>query len=130
MEAPTWGRYWAAVLRRATAALPADVAERALNEGSRLGLDAAFTLAIGAGGSVADRRYVDVAGIKLTRRERDVALMVARGMSNRQIASELVLAERTVEGHVENLRSKLGFHSRASVAAWVAANGLATEALR
>ena len=130
VEAPTWGRYWAAVLRRATAALPADVAERALNEGSRLGLDAAFTLAIAAGGSVADRRYVDVAGIKLTRRERDVALMVARGMSNRQIASELVLAERTVEGHVENLRNKLGFHSRASVAAWVAANGLATEALR
>ena len=79
---------------------------------------------------MADRRYVDVAGIKLTRRERDVALMVARGMSNRQIASELVLAERTVEGHVENLRNKLGFHSRASVAAWVAANGLATEALR
>ena len=79
---------------------------------------------------MADRRYVDVAGIKLTRRERDVALMVARGMSNRQIASELVLAERTVEGHVENLRNKLSVHSRASVAAWVAANGLATEALR
>jgi non-specific serine/threonine protein kinase len=130
VEAPTWGRYWAAVLRRATAALPAHVAERALNEGSRLGLDAAFTLALAAGGPVADRRYVDVAGIRLTRRERDVAVMVARGMSNRQIASQLVLAERTVEGHVENLRNKLGFHSRARIAAWVAANGLATEALR
>jgi predicted ATPase/DNA-binding CsgD family transcriptional regulator len=127
LEAPTWGRYWTVVLRRATAALPADVAERALNEGSRLGLDAAFTLALAPGGSVADRRYVEVAGIRLTRRERDVAVMVARGMSNRQIASQLVLAERTVEGHVENLRNKLGFHSRARIAAWVAANGLPTE---
>jgi non-specific serine/threonine protein kinase len=56
--------------------------------------------------------------------------MVARGMSNRQIASQLVLAERTVEGHVENLRNKLGFHSRARIAAWVAANGLPAEVPR
>jgi len=82
------------------------------------------------GGSTSDRRYVEVAGIRLTRRERDIAVMVARGMSSRQIASALVLAERTVEGHVENLRNKLGVHSRASVAAWVAANGLRTEAPR
>jgi len=49
-------------------------------------------------------------------------------MSNRQIAARLVLTERTVEGHVENLLSKLHFHSRAAVAAWVVAqNELAVE---
>jgi len=54
--------------------------------------------------------------------------MVAKGMSNRQIAARLVLTERTVEGHVENLLSKLHFHSRAAVAAWVVAqNELAVE---
>ncbi len=72
-----------------------------------------------------DRRYVDAAGTKLTRREREVAIMVAEGLSNRQIAKTLVLSERTVEGHVERLRSRLGFHSRAQIAAWAVASGLA-----
>lgn len=71
-----------------------------------------------------DSRYVDVGGTKLTRRERDIAVMVAEGMSNRQIADRLVLSERTIEGHVERIRAKLAFHSRAQIAAWVAANGL------
>jgi non-specific serine/threonine protein kinase len=44
--------------------------------------------------------------------------MVAQGMSNRDMAKRLVLAQRTVEGHVENIRSKLGFHSRTQIAAW------------
>jgi pimeloyl-ACP methyl ester carboxylesterase/DNA-binding CsgD family transcriptional regulator len=73
----------------------------------------------------ADRRYVAAAGYRLTRRERDVAVMVAEGMSNRRIAEALVLSERTVEGHVERLRTKLGFHSRAQIAAWAVAAGLA-----
>ncbi len=129
---PTWERYWAPVLRRATAALPSEVAERALNDGARLGLEQAFTLALAglARGPAGDRRYIEIAGIRLTRRERDVAVMVARGMSNREIAAQLVLTERTVEGHVENLRNKLGYHSRARVAAWVVANGLPADGSR
>jgi non-specific serine/threonine protein kinase len=130
LVAPTWERYWAAVLRRATAALPSEVAERALNDGAGLSLEQALTLAlaVAARGPGADRRYVEVAGVRLTRREREVAVMVSRGMTNRQIASQLVLTERTVEGHVENLLNKLGFHSRARIAAWVAVSGLPTEA--
>ncbi|MEV1069582.1 LuxR C-terminal-related transcriptional regulator [Streptomyces sp. NPDC050263] len=58
----------------------------------------------------------------LTRRERDVAALVAKGMSNRQIAAALVLSRRTVDGHVENIRAKLGFGSRAQIAGWWAAN--------
>jgi pimeloyl-ACP methyl ester carboxylesterase/DNA-binding CsgD family transcriptional regulator len=75
--------------------------------------------------ATADRRYVEAAGSRLTRRERDVAVMVAGGMSTRQIAGKLVLSERTVEGHIERLLNKLGFHSRAQIAAWAVASGLA-----
>ncbi|WP_027500674.1 ATP-binding protein [Rhodococcus sp. UNC363MFTsu5.1] len=55
----------------------------------------------------------------LTRRERQVADLVAQGMTNRAIAEHLVIAPRTVEGHVEHVLAKLGFTSRAQIAAWV-----------
>jgi non-specific serine/threonine protein kinase len=55
----------------------------------------------------------------LTMREREVAMLIARGLSNRQIAGELVISERTVTNHVEHIFDKLGFHSRARVAAWI-----------
>ncbi len=58
----------------------------------------------------------------LTRREREVAHLIADGLSNRAIAAELVITERTVEGHVSNILGKLGFHSRTQVSAWVVAN--------
>jgi DNA-binding NarL/FixJ family response regulator len=53
----------------------------------------------------------------LTRREREVAELVGRGLTNRQIAKELVLSGRTVEKHVANILKKLGLHSREQVAA-------------
>jgi non-specific serine/threonine protein kinase len=56
----------------------------------------------------------------LTRREREVAALIAEGLSNREIATRLVVAQRTAEGHVENILSKLGFTSRAQVAGWLA----------
>jgi non-specific serine/threonine protein kinase len=61
----------------------------------------------------------------LTRREREVAALVARGLSNRQIAAELSITERTAENHVEHILTKLGFRSRAQVAAWVVERALA-----
>jgi ATP/maltotriose-dependent transcriptional regulator MalT len=56
----------------------------------------------------------------LTTREREIAGLVARGLSNREIASQLVVSEGTVEVHVKHILSKLGFKSRAQVAAWAA----------
>jgi non-specific serine/threonine protein kinase len=50
-----------------------------------------------------------------------VAGLIAEGLSNREIAARLVVAQRTAEGHVENILSKLGFTSRAQVAGWLAA---------
>ena len=60
----------------------------------------------------------------LSRREREVAALVAEGLSNREIGERLFIAERTAEGHLEQIRNKLGFHSRSQVAAWAVANGL------
>ena len=55
----------------------------------------------------------------LTAREQEVAKLVARGFTNRQIASELVVTEATAAKHVENMREKLGLNSRTQVGAWV-----------
>jgi DNA-binding NarL/FixJ family response regulator len=54
----------------------------------------------------------------LTAREREIALLIARGLSNRGIADELVISPATVARHVTNILTKLGFASRAQVAAW------------
>jgi DNA-binding CsgD family transcriptional regulator len=62
----------------------------------------------------------------LTAREREVAVLIASGRSNREIATALVLGERTVEFHVANILTKLGASSRTSIAAWVVAQRLAT----
>jgi len=60
---------------------------------------------------------------KLSRREREVAILVAQGLTNRQIAARLFISERTAESHVEQIRGKLGFHTRSQIAVWVAAQG-------
>jgi DNA-binding CsgD family transcriptional regulator len=63
---------------------------------------------------------VDVAGDAdgLTPREREVADLVAHGLSNRQIAEALVISEGTAEVHIKRILSKLGFRSRSQVAVW------------
>ena len=54
-----------------------------------------------------------------TKRERQVADLVAEGLTNKEIAARLQISPRTAQGHVEHLLSKLGFNSRAQIAAWV-----------
>jgi len=56
----------------------------------------------------------------LTRREQEVAALVAQGLSNAQIAAMLVISARTVETHVQHIMDKLGFRTRAQIAAWSA----------
>lgn len=62
---------------------------------------------------------------RLTPREREVAELVAHGLTNRQIAEHLVVSERTVDSHVEHIRDKLRVRSRAQIAAWAVTHGLA-----
>jgi DNA-binding CsgD family transcriptional regulator/tetratricopeptide (TPR) repeat protein len=56
---------------------------------------------------------------KLTKREREVAALVAQGLTNKAIAETLVVSQRTAQGHVENILMKLGFTSRTQIAAWI-----------
>lgn len=57
----------------------------------------------------------------VTPRQLQVAALVAQGWSNRQIADELVITERSAESHVERIRTRLGFRSRSQIAAWYVA---------
>ena len=58
-------------------------------------------------------------GEALTAREREVADLVARGLTNRRIAEELVISKQTADRHVSNILGKLGLASRAQLASWV-----------
>jgi len=61
-------------------------------------------------------------GLELSRREREVAQLVARGLSNREIAERLYLSERTIDNHVHRILDKLGFDSRVQIATWLTRN--------
>ncbi|MGX9885520.1 ATP-binding protein [Streptomyces sp. NPDC002276] len=107
------------------AALGLAAYERALAAGSRYGGPVrAIDHALGTDAAPAD---ATTAAGPLTRREREVAALVARGMSNQQIAAELVLSSRTIDGYVDNIRAKLDFRSRAQIASWWAANRTASS---
>jgi non-specific serine/threonine protein kinase len=58
---------------------------------------------------------------QLTRREREIARLLADGLTNKQIAHQLLIAQRTAESHVENILSKLGFSTRTQIASWMLA---------
>jgi non-specific serine/threonine protein kinase len=65
----------------------------------------------------------------LTRREREVAALIARGRTNRQIAAELFITEGTAANHVVHILNKLGYNTRAQIAVWAVEQGLlATDA--
>jgi len=73
----------------------------------------------------ADRRPVCGAIAPLTTREAEVSRLIGMGLSNREIAETLVIAERTAEAHVTHVLNKLGLRSRAQVAVWAVEHGLA-----
>jgi len=60
----------------------------------------------------------------LSMREQEVAGLVGRGLSNKEIAGMLVISERTAESHIQSILNKLGFSNRSEIAAWATARGL------
>lgn len=66
---------------------------------------------------------VDSQASVLTKREVQVAELLAEGLGNKEIAEKLVISRRTVDGHVERIFNKLGMGSRTQVAVWIRANG-------
>ncbi|MRH93488.1 protein kinase [Nocardia sp. SYP-A9097] len=105
--------------RRTRQAMSEKTYAAAQREGAALGFDAAIAYALGEHVSPAP---TDAAGRKLTKREREVAELIAEGLKNREIAARLFISPRTADGHVEHMLTKLGFTSRAQIAAWLAAS--------
>jgi non-specific serine/threonine protein kinase len=64
---------------------------------------------------------------RLTPRQHEVAVLVAQGLTNRQIAERLVVSERAAAAHVENILNKLGVSSRTQIAVWAAEHGLLAQ---
>jgi DNA-binding NarL/FixJ family response regulator len=92
-----------------------ELAEAAAAEARRLDLPGSLA---GADALLATLSARVRTGDPLTSREREVADLVAQGLSNRAIARRLVLSERTVESHVRNSLAKLGYSSRTELATW------------
>jgi DNA-binding CsgD family transcriptional regulator len=95
--------------------------------GRALALDAAIAEALGEGAATVAPAVLPVQVAEaaqvgpLSLREHQVADLIARGMTNRRIAGQLVISEWTVDTHVRHILTKLELRSRAQVAAWVAA---------
>ena len=70
-------------------------------------------------GSPERPRRPAAAATPLSRREQQVAELIAEGLSNQEIAAKLVISRRTAEGHVEHILVKLGFTTRTQIATWV-----------
>jgi non-specific serine/threonine protein kinase len=104
--------------RRATRSLGASRFEKARARGK--GLDVAAAIAFALEEQAPAQTDQPPEWSALTPREREVAQLVAEGMSNRGIAAKLVISERTAEGHVEKILTKLSYTSRTQIAAWVA----------
>lgn len=118
-------------LEPARRALSAETAAAAWAEGAAMSLEQAIAYALESPAEevrqAPARPHTPSPADPLTLREREVAVLLARGLTNREIAAELVIAAGTAGIHVDHIFAKLGFHSRAQVAAWVAERGLLTD---
>ncbi|MFE3001599.1 protein kinase [Nocardia sp. NPDC059246] len=92
--------------------------DSAYREGGAMSFEAAVDFALGEQHQAVAAAEGVSAG--LTKREREVADLVAEGLTNKAIAARLVISQRTAQGHVEHILTKLGFTSRTQIAAWSA----------
>ena len=99
-------------------------AERFVADGRRLTPEEAVDLILA---NQPDDAPQPGSGPTLTRREAEVAALVAGGLTNRDIAVQLFLSVRTVEVHADHILTKLGFHTRTQLAAWTLEAGLRSE---
>ncbi|MFB9623480.1 ATP-binding protein [Nonomuraea helvata] len=109
------------VLRPARAELGEAVVGMLWAEGT--GMTAEQAVACALDGALPERPPTPVISVhqdsRLTAREREIAELIARGLSNRAIADELIISPATAARHVANILSKLGFSTRTQIAAWV-----------
>ncbi|MEV1004880.1 LuxR C-terminal-related transcriptional regulator [Nonomuraea sp. NPDC050202] len=97
--------------------------DEAVEQGAGLDIDEAVAYALEDPGRPAEAESAAEPeqrpeAAELTRRELEVAGLIAQGARNKEIAARLVISQRTAEAHVEHILTKLGFTSRAQIAAW------------
>jgi non-specific serine/threonine protein kinase len=109
---------------RAVASLRQNLGERTFartwDEGQAMSFEQAVRYAMSDGQQVPTvLEDIRSPGHPLTAREQEVAVLIARGLANRQIGERLVISERTAERHVENILDKLGLASRTQIGVWI-----------
>jgi non-specific serine/threonine protein kinase len=118
---PSERRYLASWLGRARRELGASVFERAWEDGHASSLAQAVALAEAL---TVQPEVAASLTARLTPREQEVAVLLASGLTNKQIAGNLVVSPATVRSHVEHILVKLDLRSRAQVAVWASQQGL------
>jgi len=108
--------------------------QAAWDEGTRLSAEAAVAYALAADETAGSATGVaapagpatgqDEEALRLSPREREVAGLIARGLTSRQMAERMVVSEKTADSHADHIRAKLGLRSRTEIAAWAVAHGL------
>jgi DNA-binding CsgD family transcriptional regulator len=131
----TMARFWAwneRARQRLTEALTDHPCGQLLDreELTRLGVEETKTAdavdaVLGASGHRVPRRHEGPAG--LTRREVEVLVLLARGLSNKAIAAQLVVSPKTVGHHIEHIYRKIGSSTRAAASLFAMQNGLLPE---
>ncbi|GAA3418766.1 ATP-binding protein [Streptosporangium vulgare] len=111
-------RYHEECEERTREALGKQSFDTVVRQGAKMRCDEAFAFALGEEAPSRGRSGEAEKPSPLTRRETEIAKLIAQGLSNKEIAASLTIAQRTAEGHVEHIMTKLGFHSRAQIAVW------------
>ena len=112
-----WQKSTDETLTGSRAKLPRTVADAASRRGSSMTTAEAISYATGSPAPPAAPTDSNGNG-PLTSREKQVALLIADGLTNPEIAGRLRMAERTADAHVEHIRNKLGLRSRSQIAVW------------
>ncbi|RZL78358.1 MAG: LuxR family transcriptional regulator [Rhodococcus sp. (in: high G+C Gram-positive bacteria)] len=93
--------------------------EQIHDKGQELSFEESVALALGSETDREPKGKGSSTRAGLTRREQQIAALVADGLTNREIATKLVISQRTVDAHVEHIRTKLGFRSRTQIVRWL-----------
>jgi non-specific serine/threonine protein kinase len=121
---PSERRYLTDWLTRAREKLGRIAFERAWEDGHASTLDQAIGLATAF---TAHQDTVPTATMDLTPREQEIAILLARGLTNKQVAAELIVSPATVRSHVEHILTKLNLSTRAQIAVWAAQHDLVKD---
>ncbi|MDT2005839.1 hypothetical protein FXW78_15750 [Rhodococcus opacus] len=93
--------------------------EQIHDKGQELSYDESVALALRSGIDREPQGKESSTRAGLTRREQQIAALVADGLTNREIATKPVISQRTVDAHVEHILTKLGFRSRTQIVRWL-----------